>query len=86
MPTLSERLEAHANSWPTVYESDRMNIAILREAAALAKRYEDAPVGVVNERGGSLAAIYAIVGRLPPEGKFPAVDQRVRILLDTEGV
>lgn len=39
---LSERLEAHASSWPTVYESDRANIDLLREAAEMAKSVEEA--------------------------------------------
>lgn len=37
---LSERLEVHAAGWPTVYESDRQNIVLLREAAELARNVE----------------------------------------------
>ncbi|MEN5115892.1 hypothetical protein ABE488_00945 [Luteimonas sp. TWI662] len=46
---LSERLEAHAAAWPTVYGSDRHNVALIREAAALARRIEDAPVVLASE-------------------------------------
>ncbi len=42
MSTLFQRLTAHADSWPTVYESDRRNIEILREAAEMALKVEEA--------------------------------------------
>lgn len=76
--TLSERLEAHADSWPSVYGSDRENITLLREAAALARRVEDAAIARI-ENGGEYAAIN------PSDGdSFIAVSkmigQRVRLV------
>lgn len=43
---LSERLFAHADAWPTAYGSDRENVKLLREAAALARRVEGADVAI----------------------------------------
>lgn len=45
---LSERLESHAASWPTAYESDRANIGLLREAAKMAKSVEEAKTVAVR--------------------------------------
>jgi hypothetical protein len=86
---LSERLEAEASSFKIIEWSEPGNIAderhsdetkaLLREAAVLAKRYEDAPVRSVlylNQAGGLVCYVSL------PENM---AGQRVRILLDTEG-
>lgn len=51
--------------------------ALIRELRDLRALVEGAPVGIVRERGGSLAAI---IGELPPESIVPEVGKRVRIV------
>lgn len=48
-------------------------IALARDGA----RLRSAPVGIVRERGGSLAAI---IGELPPKSIAPEVGQSVRLV------
>jgi hypothetical protein len=76
---LSEQLEAVAKA-PGICVHPGY-VEVLRRAIALAKRYEDAPVAIMDTRDAlGLCA--------PTEADFPALyaiqGQRVRILLDTD--
>lgn len=71
---LSDRLEDAAT-----VACNPLDVALYREAAALAKRYEDAPVDSVGALPGSNGGFGAVC--LPRE----FVGQRVRIVLDKEG-
>lgn len=84
---LSERLLDEAEGYgpgPTTLQADdvRQLATLLREAAALAKRYEDAPVGFVMGQGLLTESRAAIVSMEDPA---PVKGQRVRIVLDKEG-
>jgi hypothetical protein len=75
---LSDKLSALAESFGMMYD----HYETMQQAIALAKRYEDAPVAIMDTREAlGLCA--------PTEADFPALyaiqGQRVRILLDTEG-
>jgi hypothetical protein len=73
---LSEQLQ-----W--MYDNDYMDWDVVSDAIQLAKRYEDAPVGFVMGQGLLTGGAAAIVQMERPED---VKGQRVRILLDTEGV
>lgn len=79
MRPLSDRLLAEAAASSLAEIGYEHRISLLREAAALAKRYEDAPVATPAMLGGvlMLSDIDAECLRL--------TGQRVRIVLDKEG-
>ena len=87
---LVARLESNADSWPTVYESDRPNIALLREAAS-ALRSSGEAVGYATQDGGVIwyadgsgsvsrkPAPGTILYTTPPTPSAPVgVEERVR--------
>jgi hypothetical protein len=79
MRPLSERVFEAAHGPAANYEG---LTDLLEEAAAILKRYEDAPVGFVMGQGLLTGGAAAIVQMERPED---VKGQRVRILLDTEG-